>query len=769
VSDKYAGQRDAPIVVPSGGSFNDIVTVKGKTEIGDQINKIIAKLAAANELTGVITQADFNDASKLGRGRDMQDRLTKLVGIFQGLDFSANRADGDDLLGDAYEYLMRHFATESGKSKGQFYTPAEVSRIMAKVIGIGPHTRVEQSVYDPTCGSGSLLLKAAAEAPRISIFGQEMDVATWALAKMNMILHGKPTAELWRDNTLSLPYFKNKDGSLKTFDFAVANPPFSSKAWSTGFDPTHDEHKRFEYGVPPAKNGDYAFLLHVIRSLKSTGKGAVILPRGVLFRGNREGDIRRSLVRRGLIKGIIGLPPNLFYGTGIPACIVVIDKEGAGARSGVFMIDASKGYRKDGNKNRLREQDIHKIVDVFNGMIEIAGYSRLVLTGEIESPGNDFNLNIPRYISSVEPEDLHDLDAHLRGGIPATDIDALGEYWAVFPELRRQLFEPGDRPGYDRAKVSPRWVNRVIRENPEFEAYATRVREVFAGWRVAHRRSLEAVDVGSSPSAVISALSDDLLKRFTRLPLIDRYDIFQRLMEYWDAVMQDDMFLVATDGWRSAAMPRLVIDDKAKSIREAPDLVVAGKKYKMDLMPPELVVSRFFAEGEDAVPALRIARDDAAAAVTDFVENNTGEEGDIEDVVNEKGVVTRAGVQSRLKELSSSIELKDERDALTRCLELIDAESAAEKALRNAEAKVLAWYSGMQVGQIRTLVIEDKWLGALGGALDDEVERVIQRLAQRVTELDERYASTLPSLEREAVDLTSRVEGHLRGLGFSWT
>ncbi len=188
VSDKYGGQRDAPIVVPSGGSFSDIVAVKGKTEIGDQINKIIAKLAAANELMGVITQADFNDASKLGRGRDMQDRLSKLVGIFQGLDFSANRADGDDLLGDAYEYLMRHFATESGKSKGQFYTPAEVSRIMAKVIGMGPHTRVEQSIYDPTCGSGSLLLKAAAEAPRISIFGQEMDVATWALAKMNMIL-----------------------------------------------------------------------------------------------------------------------------------------------------------------------------------------------------------------------------------------------------------------------------------------------------------------------------------------------------------------------------------------------------------------------------------------------------------------------------------------------------------------------------------------------------------------------------------------------------
>jgi len=285
VSDKYAGKTDAVIEVPKGGSFADMVKLKGDKEIGDKINKIIGKFAEANDLKGVIDQADFNDEDKLGRGKEMQDRLSKLVAIFDGLDFRANRAEGDDLLGDAYEYLMRHFATESGKSKGQFYTPAEVSRIMAKVVGVGPQTRQDQTIYDPTCGSGSLLLKAAAEAPRgITIYGQEMDNATWALARMNMILHGHPTAELWRGNTLAAPYFKNRDGSLKTFDFAVANPPFSSKAWSNGLDPLNDEFDRFEYGIPPIKNGDYAFLLHLIRSLKSKGKGAIILPHGVLFR-----------------------------------------------------------------------------------------------------------------------------------------------------------------------------------------------------------------------------------------------------------------------------------------------------------------------------------------------------------------------------------------------------------------------------------------------------------------------------------------------------
>jgi len=240
----------------------------------------------------------------------MVDRLTKLIAIFEGLDLRLNRADGDDLLGDAYEYLMRHFATESGKSKGQFYTPAEVSRILAKVVGVTKDTDQSETVYDPTCGSGSLMLKVGDEAPRgMSLYGQEKDNSTSALAKMNMILHGKQsaTAEIWQDDTLSDPHWKNKDGSLKTFDFAVANPPFSVKSWSSGITPDDDEFNRFEYGIPPQKNGDYAFLLHILKSLKSTGKGAVILPHGVLFRGNAEANIRRNLVKQGFIKGIIGL------------------------------------------------------------------------------------------------------------------------------------------------------------------------------------------------------------------------------------------------------------------------------------------------------------------------------------------------------------------------------------------------------------------------------------------------------------------------------
>jgi type I restriction enzyme M protein len=343
ISDKYAGQPYAPITIPAGASFADMVALKGATDIGDQINKkILGPLAEANKLSDM---PDFNDPAKLGDGKEKVERLTNLIAIFENpaLDFSQNRADGDDLLGDAYEYLMRHFATESGKSKGQFYTPAEVSRIMAQVLGIhNAQTTNNTTVYDPTCGSGSLLLKIGDEAKRgkgvkVTLYGQEKDNATAGLARMNMILHDYATAEVKQGNTLANPLFKDAE-ALKTFDYVVANPPFSDKRWSTGLTPDADPYGRFDgYGIPPGKQGDYAYLLHILRSIKSTGKGAVILPHGVLFRGNAEGAIRKNLIQRGVIKAIIGLPANLFYGTGIPACIIVLDKEGATARKGIFM------------------------------------------------------------------------------------------------------------------------------------------------------------------------------------------------------------------------------------------------------------------------------------------------------------------------------------------------------------------------------------------------------------------------------------------------
>ena len=772
VSDKYAGRLDALIDVPDGGGFADMVRLKGDKEIGDKINQIIARLAEANDLKGVIDQADFNDESKLGTGKEMQDRLSKLVAIFESLDFRANRAEGDDLLGDAYEYLMRHFATESGKSKGQFYTPAEVSRIMAKVIGIGAGTRQDQTIYDPTCGSGSLLLKAADEAPHgITVYGQEMDNATWALARMNMILHGHPTAELWRGNTLAAPYFKNPDGGLKTFDFAVANPPFSAKAWSSGLDAAHDEFRRFEYGVPPAKNGDYAFLLHLITSLKSRGKGAIILPHGVLFRGNREADIRRKLIQRGLIRGIIGLPANLFYGTGIPACILVLDKAHAHARTGIFMIDASKGFLKDGNKNRLRAQDIHRIVDVFTRQTEVPRYARMVPVAEIASPANDYNLNIPRYIDASEPQDLHDLDAHLKGGIPNRDVDALGAYWAVFPSLRQALFADNGRAGYSEAQVETQQVKAAIFGHDEFESYRKRVAAIFDGWRETYEPLLKGIGSDSNPKDVIHTLSENLLARFAVLPLLDSYDVHQRLFDYWDETMQDDVYLIIADGWGEAAKPRGIIEAKEKKLKETPDLTIGRKKYKMDLIPPALVVARYFAAEHAALEQFQAEQDAVARELEAFVEEHTGEEGLLADAVNDKGKITKASVRDRLKAIQNEPESGEERDALMRCLALIEAESSAGKAVKDAQAKldqrVLARYAMLTETEIKTLVVEDKWLATIRESAEGEVQRLTQQLAGRVKELEERYARPLPELEQEVEAFGAKVEKHLKRMGLS--
>ena len=775
VSDKYAGDPNALIVVPEGGSFDDMVRLKGDKEIGDRINKIIGRLAEENDLKGVIDVADFNDEDKLGKGKEMVDRLSKLISIFETLDLRANRADGDDLLGDAYEYLMRHFATESGKSKGQFYTPAEVSRILARVIGVGKDTRQDQSVYDPTCGSGSLLLKVAHEAPRgLSIFGQEMDNATAALARMNMILHDAPTAEIWRGNTLTEPHWKEKDGSLKTFDFAVANPPFSFKAWSNGLDPEHDPYGRFEYGIPPAKNGDYAFLLHILKSLKSTGKGAVILPHGVLFRGGAEANIRRNLVRRGFIRGIIGLPANLFYGTGIPACILVIDKEHAAENAdpehgGIFMIDASKGFMKDGNKNRLRERDIHKIVDVFTSRKELPRYSRFVPLREIEA--NDYNLNIPRYIDSSEPEDLHDLDAHLNGGIPERDIDALQDYWQVFPTLRDSLFEPL-RPGYSKASIEPTQVKKTILDHPEFTAFRARILERFQTWRDPHRPVLMGLTGDTEPKTLIHELSEALLERFEGAPLIDPYAVYQHLMDYWAETMQDDVYAIVQDGWQAAARPRELVAEKGQKNKETPDLTIGRKKYKTDLIPPDLIVARYFADEQKHIDQLQAKAAAAEQELESFVEEHSGEEGLLEEARNDKGKITRASLKARLAEIKGNKELDDERQALQQCQKLIDAESAANKQLKDAfkarDEAVFKHYAKLTEAEIKALAVDDKWLAALEQAVQGEIERVTQQLAARIRELEERYAEPLPEIMQEVESLQTKVDEHLHQMGLEW-
>jgi type I restriction enzyme M protein len=765
ISDKYAGVPFAPITIPAGAGFKDMVALKGRSDIGDQINKkIIAPLANANAQLSLSDFPDFNDPTKLGDGKERAERLTNLIAIFENkaLDFSKNRADGDDILGDAYEYLMRHFATESGKSKGQFYTPSEVSQIMAKILGIHEaKTSADTTVYDPTCGSGSLLLKVADEAGTpVSIYGQEKDAATSGLARMNMVLHNNPTALIHQGNTLSDPKFTD-DGTLKTFDYVVANPPFSDKRWSTGIDPLNDPHERFKaFGAPPAKQGDYAYLLHIVRSLKSTGKGACILPHGVLFRGNAEAEIRRALVRKGYIKGIIGLPANLFYGTGIPACIIVIDKENAHTRKGIFMIDASGGYMKDGPKNRLRAQDIHKMVDVFNKRLEVEKYSRMVSVEEIER--NEFNLNLPRYIDSQQAEDLQDIAGHLQGGIPEADVEALHPYWDVCPSLKSSLMR-ALRPGYFELTTSPTQLKSAIYEHPEFAAFIADMNSHFEKWKRKSRASLSALTIGCQPKGVISALAEDLLAHYTDKALVDRYDIYQHLMDYWAQTMQDDCYLIAADGWKAETQRIVETDKKGKE---------KDKGWACDLIPKPLIVARYFAKEQAEIEHLTAELENVSASLAELEEEEGGEEG----VFAEFEKINKPAVTARVKEAraiyKTNADVATEIETLDKWLELTNREAELKKELKDAEAdldaKAYAQYPKLSEAEVKTLVVEDKWLAALETAIRGEMDRISQSLTQRVKELSERYETPMPQLTERVNELEEKVNRHLEKMGFAW-
>lgn len=784
VTDKYADSQDLrpAIVIPQGASFRDMVALKGKSDIGDRINTdIIQPLVDANTRLARTDFPDFNDPNKLGEGKDMVDTLSNLIGIFQKpeLDFSNNRAEHDDILGDAYEFLMRHFATESGKSKGQFYTPSEVSRVIAQVIGISPeNTKASTTAYDPTCGSGSLLLKVAAQAgKRITLEGQEKDVTTAGLARMNMILHDFPTANILSGNTLAAPKFKDGE-QLRTYDYVVANPPFSDKAWSTGLVTPlkeNDPYERFSWGDPPTKQGDYAYLLHIIRSMKSTGKGACILPHGVLFRGNAEAVIREQLVRSGILKGIIGLPTNLFYGTGIPACIVVLDKQNASARKGVFMIDASKGYIKDGNKNRLREQDIHRIVDTFTRQVDIARYARMVPSAEIADPKNGFNLNLPRYIDSSEPEDLQDIEGHLRGGMPERDLDAFAADWQVLPGVRQALFESAGRPGYACLKLPLAEVKTTVLGHPEFAEFMNKVNTLLSKWQQAITPRLMGFDQGDHPKALIDTVSETLLAAFQAAPLLDAYDVYQHLMDYWAETMQDDAYLVAADGWVQGAQPREIVKVLNKDNKlvwpEAHDYLQGKRRFKSDLIPKALLVARYFAKEQTAIDATCAELEALQAQLTELEEEHSGEEAVFSGFDN----ITAAAVKERVRELGEGGdgEDADELAVLKQWQRLADTVAALKKQLREAEAALdtLAFqkYFKLKEAEVKALVIDDKWLARLHTDVQSELDRISQTLTGRIRELAERYATPLPQLTDEVEALARRVDEHLKKMGFAWT
>lgn len=775
VSDRFKSSDNWDIEIPEGGSFDDIVKLKYAKNIGEGINIVISKLAEVNDLKGVIDIADFN-SEELGTDKVAVDKLSGLVEIFQKpeLDFTKNRAGGDDILGDAYEFLMRKFAQDSGKSKGQFYTPGEVSRIMSKVIGLDKATDPSMTVYDPACGSGSLLIRAADSARvEITIYGQEIDPSTAGLARMNLVLHNKGYGEIRRGSTIASPAFfdENNPVLLRRFDYIVVNPPFSDKSWmdGIGIPDIYGRYSDAEFGVPPEKNGDFAWLLHVIKSLKSNGKAAIILPHGVLFRGNAEAAIRKKIIDQGFIKGIIGLPPNLFFGTGIPACIIIIDKEDAAQRKGLFMIDASKGFVKDGNKNRLREQDIHKIVTTFiNADTSNPKYARFVPNDEIKNI-NDYNLNIPRYIDNSEPEDLQDINAHLNGGIPAADVNSMQAYWDVYPSLKGILFQPL-REGYYRPVLDKEKIVSTITSQAEFIEHANMVDAAYSSWKEAITPLLSELSQKTHPNLVIVEISESLLKAFSNVPLLDKYDVYQVLMEYWNETMQDDVYAIYFGGYEAGREIAYEYVTKKKKEHGVTVEVQTNKTkgFEGRLIPKDIVAKYFFSDTVNAINNLRSQLQDVTAKMEEMAEQYSGEDGFFSTLDD----LNKGTVEARIKEIKKDSDAKDELEALENYLKLLKVELNYKKALRQAEVdldtRVEKRYATLTIAEIKHLLLEEKWFAAIYAGIDAIHTAVSHQLSSRVIELVERYEFTLKECEDEVNVYENKVKSHLERMGFAW-
>ncbi|WRA75120.1 type I restriction-modification system subunit M [Helicobacter pylori] len=773
ISDKAKNNMDSEIEVPQGCFYEDILALEGDKEIGDKLNKIIAKIAERNDLKGVIDSVDFNDNTKLGEGKAMMDTLSNLVKIFADLSLGAHGALDDDLLGDAYEYLMRHFASESGKSKGQFYTPSEVSLLLSLLLGIDENTRQDKSIYDPTCGSGSLLLKASSLAGKkgLTIYGQEKDISTTALCKMNMILHNSATADIAKggSSTLSNPFFI-KNGMLQTFDYVVANPPFSLKNWTDGLsiDPKskqviNDHFNRFEDGTPPEKNGDFAFLLHIIKSLNPTGKGAVILPHGVLFRGNAEGVIRKNLLMKGYIKGVIGLAPNLFYGTSIPACVIILDKENAHARKGVFVIDASKDFKKDGNKNRLRDQDVQKMIDTFNAYKEIPYYSKMVSLEEISA--NDYNLNIPRYIAAKQEleKDLFALtNSHKASYLPKNEIEAYDPYFRVFKELKNTLFKKSDKEGYYALKTECENIKDYITQSLEYQTFHASVLSAFD--RLELFTTFNDLEPGFNPKTLIESVCSKVLKEFEKVEILDKYGVYQLFKDYYNEVLQDDWFLISFNGFESAKNLRKLtpLKDKNKKANylEEPDFVIQKTYYKSDLIPKHLIKQRFFEKETKELEELENALNEKEALLDEFIEEHSNEEGLFDGLKINESVLK--------KELKNATDLEDEK-ILKTALEWLEAKNKAlkmkNKAYEELELKAFHQYKNLEINEIKDLIIKDKWLNSLKNALENKIQKRINAFTSALNEIISSYSNSLLELDKEVKESESKVLEHLKDLG----
>lgn len=541
-----------------------------KTNVGTALNKALEALEDANvdALQDVLKGINFN--KKIGQRSLDDDTLANFIQNFEKIPLRDENFEFPDLLGAAYEYLIKYFADSAGKKAGEFYTPADVVRTLVEIVDPQPG----MSVYDPTCGSGGMLIQTrdyvreCGGDPRdLTLAGQESIGTTWSICKMNMLLHGIEHADIRQEDTLRRPQHKAESGELARFDRVLANPPFSQNYIRKDI----DYPGRFAVWMPEkGKKADLMFVQHMLAVLKADGKMATVMPHGVLFRGGEEREARKHFIERGWLEAIIGLPAGLFYGTGIPACVLVLNKQDAASRDHVFFINADREYREGKAQNFLRPEDIAKIVHVYREQKDVPGYARRVPVSEIAA--EEYNCNIRRYVDNAPPPEPHDVRAHLHGGVPVAEIEALSRYWENYPGLRERSFVQRNTPSppvgegrgegeyadFAPAVTDRRALAELVKTDLGVAAAHSRILHTLGEWWTGNLPQIEEIAPRNGQKGNVYELRSRLLASITGTfagqSLLNEYQIRGAFARYVDD-LKADLKSIAASGWGAELIP----------------------------------------------------------------------------------------------------------------------------------------------------------------------------------------------------------------------
>lgn len=684
--------------------------------------------------------------SKLGDSAASQSKsISDLIQLIK--DIPMDGKQGYDVLGFIYEYLIEKFAANAGKKAGEFYTPHEVSLLMSEIVANHLKDREKIEIFDPTSGSGSLLINIGKSASKyiegenkVKYYAQELKQNTYNLTRMNLVMRGIEADNIVTRNGDTLeddwPYFDENDpiGTYNPLyvDAVVSNPPYSQN-WNPA---DKEADPRYAgYGLAPKGKADYAFLLHDLYHIKPDGIMTIVLPHGVLFRGGEEGEIRKNLIEKNKIDAIIGLPANIFYGTGIPTIIMVLKQKRA--NTDVLIIDASKGFVKEGKNNKLRASDIKRIVDVVTRRESVDKYSKVVSRDEIRA--NDYNLNIPRYVDSSEAAESWDIFASMFGGLPISEIDELKEYWRAFPALRSALFE---NTSSEYCKLIVDDIKKAIKEHADVKNFESEFQTAFGDFDKYLYDELIAKMESLSISKTEEILSENIFARMTDIPLVDKYEAYQLLDDDWTKISVD-LEIIQTEGFSATKVvdPNMVVKKKGNVEQEVQE------GWKGHIIPFELIQNTILADDRKAIKEKENRLSEIASGYEEILDTLSEEEKE-GDFVNEDSFVF-AEIKKALKSDSIEPETKEK-------LKSVAALNAEEKTLKSAiktesallEEKTKETIEGLSDEQAIEL-LKDKWIKPLIESLMQLPDSIVAELVAKLEAIAKKYETTFAEVETQ--------------------